>query len=127
MSNEKIKKYLIFANLLLGIDFNLYSFLFIFINIFYSMKQIHIKNIYLLNSISLFILFIEYLNFESFKYYFYLLIIFVISVIIYFFNKSIEIIIFHIIFNLLKSCRSFFNSNLKYEFNELGLKLTILN
>ena len=124
--NEKAKKYLIFLNLLLTIDFNLYSFMFIFVNIFYSLESVvDTKKFYIFNFLSLFILLLFDLNQNLFKIFLFSYAIF--SIFIYFYNKYIDTLIFCIVFVCFYFCRLIYNSNIKYELTELGFMLVILN
>ena len=121
-----ISKYLFFMNMLMIIDINLYSFLFILINILFSFRKITKKeNFYILMFFFLFILLIEQINIISIKLSFYLLLLF--------FNvfcpylKIKDFLIFVLVYGCFLCLRSVYNDNLLYEFNETGLQLTILN
>ena len=70
--NERIKKYFIFINLFLIVDFNLYSILLMLINIFFQLTKIGSlkKRIYLFNFFSLFIFLLTNLITTLLKYIF---------------------------------------------------------
>ena len=121
-----ISKYLFFMNMLMIIDINLYSFLFILINILFSFGKITKKeNIYILFFLSLLILLIEQLNIKYLKLSFYFILFFFNVLSLYY--KKKDFIIFFIIYGCFLCLRYVYNDNLSYEFNEIGLQLTVLN
>ena len=123
--NEKIKKYFIFINLLLIVDFNLYSILFMIINIFFQLTRIGSlkKRIYLFNFFSLFIFLLTNLDNNSFKIYFY---IFIFLLLIFLLFEYINKLISGIVFILFYFYHQIYNDNLKYELNEKGYYLIFL-
>ena len=111
MINENIKKYFFFINLLLTIDLNLYSLLFIFINIFFQLTQINDKEKnYLFIFFSLFLLLLIELNNQLFKICLYSFII--LSLLIFVFFKFINMLIFGLVFICFYYCRTICNDNL---------------
>ena len=124
--NEQPKQYLIFFNLLMFVNLNLFDLFFITVNllVFFN-KNIKKNGYYLLNFISLFVLLIEYINIKLIKISFYSFVSFL--TIICLFYKRFDCFIFFLINILFKSFRSFYIDSLNYEFNEIGLQLTVLN
>ena len=121
-----ISRYLVFINIFLIIDFNLYSFLFILINILFSFGKIKKKkNIYILLFFSELILLIEHLNIKSLKLSFYFILLFFDAFCLYYKKKDFPI--FFLVYGCFLCLRSVYNYNLLYEFNEIGLQLTVLN
>ena len=121
-----ISRYLVFINIFLIIDFNLYSFLFILINILFSFGKITKKeNIYILIFFSELILLIEHLNIKSLKLSFYFILLFFDAFCLYYKKKDFPI--FFLVYGCFLCLRSVYNYNLLYEFNEIGLQLTVLN
>ena len=121
-----ISRYLVFINIFLIIDFNLYSFLFILINILLSFGKITKKeNIYILIFFSELILLIEHLNIKSLKLSFYFILLFFDAFCLYYKKKDFPI--FFLVYGCFLCLRSVYNYNLLYEFNEIGLQLTVLN
>ena len=121
-----ISRYLVFINIFLIIDFNLYSFLFILINILFSFGKITKKeNIYILLFFSELILLIEHLNIKSLKLSFYFILLFFDAFCLYYKKKDFPI--FFLVYGCFLCLRSVYNYNLLYEFNEIGLQLTVLN
>ena len=91
-----ISKYLVFINIFLIFDFNLYSFLFILINILFSFGKITKKeNIYTLFFLSQLILLIEQLNIKYLKLSFYFILFFFNVFCLYY--KKKDFIIFFVI------------------------------
>ena len=123
--NERIKKYFIFINLFLIVDFNLYSILFMIINIFFQLTRIGSlkKRIYLFNFFSLFIFLLTNLDNNSFKIYFY---IFIFLLLIFLLFEYINKLISGIVFILFYFYHQIYNDNLKYELNEKGYYLIFL-
>ena len=108
------------------VNFNLYDLFFIAVNLLVSFnKNIKKNEYYLLNFISLFVLLIEYMNIKLIKISFYSFVS--LLIIICLFYKCFDYFIFFLINILFKSFRLFYNDSLNYEFNEIGLQLTILN
>ena len=121
-----ISRYLVFINIFLIIDFNLYSFLFILINILFSFGKITKKeNIYILIFFSELILLIEHINIKSLKLSFYFILLFFDAFCLYYKKKDFPI--FFLVYGCFLCLRSVYNYNLLYEFNEIGLQLTVLN
>ena len=114
-------------NIFFFVYFNSYSLVFILLNVCFSLKQI--KNLdffYLFNLYYSLILIFEYLNINYFIQFF---LCTTLVIFISFFKDItyIKTIIFYIVFILLHSFKFIKNEILKYEFNEKGLLITLLN
>ena len=100
----------------------------VFINIFliiFFRKNHKKKNIYILLFFSELILLIEHLNIKSLKLSFYFILLFFDAFCLYYKKKDFPI--FFLVYGCFLCLRSVYNYNLLYEFNEIGLQLTVLN